>query len=84
MFNTVVIKKGSGEPLIVNQEGLVATEATEGVPLKVSRHDPHKLSMVEIELAGEVEALDPGVRMPTNRLKEMLTGPVECFRMYNM
>ena len=80
IFYTVAIRKGSGEPLIINQEGLVATEAAEGVPIKVSRHDPHSLSMVEADMAADVEALDPAVRMPLNRLKEMLTGPVEYFR----
>ena len=80
MYLTYAIKKENGRALIVDQDGATSDEATEGVPIRVDRGNPFKLSSTPLSSSAEVRPLPRAALMPTPRIQAMMTGPPEVYR----
>ena len=80
MSMTLAIRKESGRPVNINNEGFLSDYAVSWVNLKIDRKDPFKLVPVDDESSVDVEVIDSSVCIPSDRLEAMKTGPVEQFR----
>ena len=78
----MVINKSTGQPMYLNADGLVTSEAKEGVPVRVDRRDPHKLVAANTSSGVSVSPISESFLISNEQMELLKVGEVEAYRQH--
>ena len=80
MFHTFAIRKDNGRAAVIDQQGLISDQGVPGIPIRVDRRSPFKLSGTTVATSAEVKVLPGSNVLSGPRIAAMMTGAPESFR----